>query len=91
MTSFLNTQYSAVSEYLRMKLLRKWVTFLEHYHEMIGTIFYVLGTKTQQKTCWTDFVVGLKDVSNSLTYIFLEVKGWHGRNKRSLNYHTREE
>ena len=60
---------------------------------MIGTIFYV-GTKTQQKIYRTDFVVGLKDVSNSLTYtfikIFLEVKGWHDRNKRRLNYHTRE-
>ena len=62
---------------------------------MIGTIFYV-GTKTQQKIYWTDFGVGLKDVSNSTlitcTFIilFLEVKGWHDRNKRSLNYHTHE-
>ena len=31
---------------------------------MIGSIFYV-GTKTQQKIYWTDFGVGLKDVSNS--------------------------
>ena len=50
--------------------------------------YYLLRSwnKNSAKTCWTDFVVGLKDVSNSLTYIFLEVKGWHGRNKRSLNY-----